>query len=184
MITAIARLEAAIAWLGTEHEPPRGWETRVLAAVGAPRRRHAWWLAMPAFAAIAITIALAIPRPRPHEPLELQVSVVSVGPVVRGSTAHTGDRVHASATGGDRYRAIWVYRNERELVVACPGGPSCGSTGDTTTAEVTLPGIGAYVFVALTSASPLPAPRGSYDTDHTAAEQAGAKIQHRKIEVR
>jgi len=179
----IDRLEAALARLGAEHEPPRGWETRVLAAVGAPSRRG-WWFALPAMAVMAaIAIVLAIPPGRPDEPLSIQVSVTSVGPPVRGSSAHAGDRVHASATGGGRYRAIWVYRNDRELVLACPGGPSCGSTLGATTAELTLPSVGTYVFVAVTSASPLPTPHGSYDVDQAAAEQAGAQTRRWKLDA-
>jgi hypothetical protein len=183
MSPTIDRLEAALARLGAEHEPPRGWEARVLAAVGVPSRRR-WWFAIPAMAVMAaIAIVLTIPHARPEDPFAIQVSVVSVGPTVRGSSAHAGDRVHASATGGGRHRAIWVYRNDRELVLACPGGPSCGSTLGATTAELTLPSVGSYLFVAVTSASPIPAPSGSYDADRAAAEQAGAQIQRSKLDA-
>jgi hypothetical protein len=184
MSPPIDRLEAALACLGAEHEPPRGWETRVLAAVRPPARRG-WWFVSHAMAVMAaIAIVLAIPHPPPDDALQLQVSVTPVGPAVRGSSAHAGDRVHASATGGGHHRAIWVYRNDRELVLACPGGPSCGSTLDATTAELTLPSVGTYMFVAVTSASPLPAPSGSYDADQAAAEQAGAQIRRSKLDAR
>jgi hypothetical protein len=182
MTAPILRLEAALAGLGAAYEPPWGWQTRVLAAVEAPRRRRGWWLALPAAAALALPLVLL--RPPPEDPLVFQMAVVPVGPQQRGSAAQVGDRVHAQATGGDRYRAIWVYRDHRELVVACPGGPSCGALDDTTAAEVTLRTLGAYEILALTSASPIPAPHGAYDADLAAAERAGAKIQHKYVTVR
>lgn len=182
MTAPILRLEAALAGLGAAHEPPWGWQTRVLAAVEAPRRRRGWWLALPAAAALALPLVLV--RPPPKDPLEIQVAVTSVGRSQRGSSAQVGDRVHARATGGDRYRAIWVYRDHRELVVACPGGPSCGNLDDATAAEVTLPTLGVYEILALTSASPLPAPLGAYDADLAAAERAGATIRRDLVTVR
>ena len=42
----ISRIEAALARLGAEHEPPVGWEARVLAATAPPPRRAWWWLAI------------------------------------------------------------------------------------------------------------------------------------------
>ena len=39
------RIEEALVRLGAEHEPPPGWEARVLAAVRPPRRR-VWWIAL------------------------------------------------------------------------------------------------------------------------------------------
>ena len=183
MTASIIRLEAALARLGAAHEPPWGWQTRVLAAVEAPpRRRGWWWLALPAAAALALPLVLL--RPPPAVPLVLQVAVASVGPPQRGSSAHVGDRVQVQATGGDRYRAIWVYRDRRVLVVACPGGPSCGELAGATAAEVTLPTPGTYELVALTSASPIPAPVGAYDADLAAADRAGATLQRDHVTVR
>jgi hypothetical protein len=182
MTAPILRLEAALARLGAAHEPPWGWQTRVLAAVKTPRRQRGWWLALPAAAALALPLALV--RPPPEDPLVLRVAMVPVGRPQRGSSAQVGDRVHAQATGGDHYRAIWVYRDHRELVVACPGGPSCGDLDDATAAEVTLLTLGTYELIALTSASPIPAPHGAYDADLAAAERAGATIQRDHVTVR
>jgi len=184
MITPIARLEAALEQIGAEHEPPWGWETRVLAVTGQRPPRRRWWFAMQVVALAAIGLVF-LPRPRPaNHNLALEVIRDPSGPPVRGRSASVGCRVHVTATSGDRYRAIWVYRNEHELVAACPDGLSCQRSGDTTTVDVTLQAIGSYTFVSVTSTSPLPEPRGSYDHDRAAAQEAGASIQHDVIEVR
>jgi hypothetical protein len=184
MSHSIARMEAALQRLGAEHEPPWGWETRVLAATRQRSRRCNWWLAIPAAALIALaSISWPSPKP-PDDNLALHVLWEPVGPIVRGNSAHVGDRAHITATSADRYRAIWVYRNEHELVVACPAGLSCRRSGNTTTVDVTLLAVGSYTFVAVTSASPLPEPRGTYDSDRAAAEKARAAIVIQPLEVR
>lgn len=182
---SFSRLESALEQLGAEHEPPPGWQTRVLAAIDEPRGLRRWWLALPVAAAIAICLSLVPSSPEPpSRALALRVDVVPTGPPMRGTAAVVGNYVHARATGGDCYRAIWVYRNERELVVVCPGGLSCGSAGGATTAGVTLLTVGSYTFVAVTSASPLPALQGSYDDDRAAAERSGAQVKSYTIEAR
>jgi hypothetical protein len=102
---------------------------------------------------------------------------------MRGSSANVGDRVHVTAIGRDRYRAIWVYHNDRELVVACPAGPSCNGSGDTLTADLTLQLVGRYIVLGVASSTPLPEPQGSLDLDRAAAVKAGAKIRDWSIDV-
>jgi hypothetical protein len=106
------------------------------------------------------------------------------GPVaMRRSSANVGDRVHVTATSRERYRAIWVYHNDRELVVACPAGPSCDDSADTLTADLTLQLFGRYVVLAVASSTPLPEPRGSLDLDRAAAEKAGASTRDWPLNV-
>jgi hypothetical protein len=182
MSAPIARMEAALERMGAEHEPPLGWEIRVLAEVRVRPLQSRWWVALFSLAAIAL---IAWPRPEPsNHNLSLDVVRNPAGSAMRGPGAHLGDLVRITATGGDRYRAIWVYRNEHELVAACPEGPACTHSGDTTTADVRLQAIGSYAFVTVTSASPLPAPGDTYDHDLANAREAGATIKTQVIDVR
>lgn len=119
--------------------------------------------AMAAAAMIAVGIGGRLwPR---ESRLEIEVSWQPIGPPVRGSAVRTGDVARVAATGGGRYRALWVYRNERELVAVCPGGMQCLPSPDATVAQLTLELRGQYTFVAVASASPVPAPRGPLDAD-------------------
>jgi hypothetical protein len=211
MNDAMARVKAALERLGDEYEPPPGWDTRVLTVIGQwPPwqpwwrrwhwwRRWRWWLAIPmgALGAIIGWFAL-LPAPDPmveatsiamlratsDNGLALEITWESAGSTMRGRAAHLGDRVHVTATSGDRHHAIWVYHDDRELIVACPAGPSCNGARHTMTADVTLQTVGRYTFLAVASDAPLPEPQGSFDPDCAAAEKAGARTQVQQIEVR
>jgi hypothetical protein len=176
---AIERIETALADAGAGHEPPRGWEARVLAAVEArPRRTIArWWLLVPALAAAAVVLFFAWPRtPVPaNSQLALAITVERGGPLVRGTSAHVGDTLRATATGGGANRAVWIYRDDRELVASCAGDEPCAFTVATR---------GDYSIVALASAAPLPAPRGSLDGDVAAAARSGAQYRIEPVAVR
>jgi hypothetical protein len=178
----IERLEAELARVGAEHEPPLGWQARVLAATAARPRRRWWWLAAPMFAVAAIVVVFLVHRPRPDE-LALQVEIENGGPAVRGTSAHVGDRVHARVTGGS-HRAVWIYRDDHELVVACPGAASCTISDAASIADFAIKAPGNYVIVALTSDAAIPMPGGSLDEDVAAALHAGAKRELRSLTVR
>jgi hypothetical protein len=169
MTDPIHRIEQAIAQLGAEHEPPAGWEARVLAATAPPKQRR-WRLAIPAVAAAAV-VAIAL-WPRERE-LRLIVEVQPGGDQVRGSSARVGDILHARVTDGPGHRALWIYRDD-VLEIACPGAPRCQIIGDALTVELELRWVGRYVVVALTSSAELPAPAGRYDDDIASAMSAGA----------
>ena len=175
------RLEQAIEQLGADLEPPPGWEARVLAAV-EPRRRS-WfargWLAVPAVAAIAL-VAVLLPRSahRASEPLALSAELVAGAQVMRGPSA-----LRAIARGGDGHRAIWIYRDGRELA-ACPGHPACETAGDALRIVLDPVPIGSYQIIALSSAAALPAATGSPDRDLAAAQDAGASWKLQELEVR
>jgi hypothetical protein len=180
--TPLDRVETALATLGRDHEPPPGWEARVLAAIEArPPWWHRWrrWLAIPAVA----VVALAMLQLRAPAGLELAVEITPTEQVVRGSSAHLGDLVAATASGGGRYRAIWVYRDD-DLIAVCPGAALCEITGARSRATIALAALGEYEFVALSSARPIPPARGSYDLDMASAADAGVTSQAHRISVK
>jgi hypothetical protein len=200
----MTRVVIALEQLGAGYEPPRGWEARVWREIDTMNpwwRDWRWWLAMPMGALTALALlcrfspgtTMVAETSMPANVAmassnELVLDVIrTVGSTVRGSSAQVGDRIHVVATGGadgDRYRAIWVYHNDRELVLACPAGPSCNSYHDRMTAEVTLPTLGPYIVLAVASRSPLPEPQGVFDADRAAAEEAGATTQVQRLDVR
>ena len=176
MSDPITRLEGELAKLGGEHEPPPGWQARVLAAVAKPERAARgrwWWFALPALAiAAVVVIVIATREPAAPPQLALAVEIQAGGAVVRGSQAKVGDVVRATATGG-KHRAIWIYREDKELVAACDR-----------TCEVTLAAPGRYTVVALAAGAPLPQPTGSLDADLAAALAAKATSRTETIDVR
>jgi hypothetical protein len=179
---AIARLEAALTRLGHAEEPPRGWDDRVLAAVAQrrPCRYDSWQLAV---LALGAGLVGAASRGAPDD-LALVVTCEPRGPRVRSDTARVGDLLHITAAGDRAPRTIWVYRNEIELVATCPGTAVCERGRDRTTATLELAALGRYTVVALTSATALPVPRGSYDADLAAASTAGATVRVHEVIVR
>jgi hypothetical protein len=182
MSDPITRLEQAIEQLGAGLEPPPGWEARVLAAV-EPRRRS-WfargWFAIPALAAVVL-VAVLLPRAahRAPEPLALSAELVAGSQVMRGPSA-----LRAIARGGKGHRAIWIYRDGRELAAACPGHPACDSSGDALRIVLDPVPIGSYQIIALSSEAALPATTGSPDRDLAAAQDAGASWKLQELEVR
>src|SRR6185295_11711421 len=95
MIESNQRIEAALAQLGAEYEPPLGWEARVLAATRA--RRPWWWYAMPGFAVTALAVCAVALWPTAALPaLALSVEVQHPAPV-RGREGQVGDTVRITA---------------------------------------------------------------------------------------
>jgi hypothetical protein len=175
------RIAAALARLGAEHEPPVGWEARVMAAVDGTRRR--WWVyAAPGAAlAAAAAVALIVVR-RPPPALALNVDIKHSA-LYRGNEASPGDIAHIVVQGGKSPRAIWVYHEEVKLVLRCPGDPRCRISDDSTEVDLTLSSAGTYTVVALTAASGLPALGGSYDADTAAAKDAGLEVRQFRLAV-
>jgi hypothetical protein len=183
MTEPIARIEAALTRLGAEHEPPVGWQARVLAATATRKQRPWWQFAIPAVALAGIAIFVVVRPPAKDQPLEVALEFDKHGAVVRGKAAHVGDLMHAKATGGGHYRAVWVYHGD-QLLIACPGATQCRSSGDATIADVELRLIGDYTIVALASNSPVPPPMGTLDIDIANADKAGAKTKPESLTVR
>jgi hypothetical protein len=181
----IARIEAALARLGAEHEPPPGWEARVLAAA-TTRKRRPWWL-YPIPIAVLTVVGLAVVLPMVHrdagDRLEVALSYSRSGSAVYRdkAKANVGDTVHATAKGGGSYRALWIYR-DNQLVTACPLRQPCQSAGGATSIDVVLSPVGHWVIVALASGAPITAPTGSYDTD-VADVPAGTRVHQDPIAV-
>jgi len=156
MTEPLSRIEAALARLGAEHEPPVGWEARVLAATApAPRKRSRWWwLSVPVgtVGAVAGLLLWLVPA----RGLALNVAFASPpgGAVVRGSSPHRDEVMQVTATGGDRYREIRIYVDD-ELVLMCPRDPTCHGSER---ADLALSRTGTYRVMALTSSSPIPPP--------------------------
>lgn len=189
------RIERAIAQLGSEYEPPADWQSKVLAAIDreerprpvAPRRRW-WWFAIPAaaLAPAALLIWLRLSTAPLAVVVELDRSDPAPAQRTRGPASDAdgvhrvppGTRVRLAARGGDGHRALWVYRDGRDLVAACPGA-SCSGTG----VSLVLDRLGRYQVFALDAPSPLPAPSGDYDHDLAAATAAGATQRQQVIEV-
>jgi hypothetical protein len=175
------RIEAALARLGAEHEPPVGWEARVMAAVGATRRR--WWMyAAPGVAlAAAAAVAVVVLR-RPPPALALNVKVKHSA-LYRGDEASAGDVAHIVASGGTGPRAIWIYHEEVQLVLRCPGDPRCRVSDASIEVDLTLTSAGTYTMVALTAVSGLPPLTGTYDADTAAAKDAGLDVRQSRLTV-
>jgi hypothetical protein len=182
MSDPIERLERALGQLGVEHEPPHGWEERVLAAIEPRPRRRWWWLAIPCFALLLAVVL--VPRWGVQDPgaLALVVERIPATRPVRGDM-QVGDRIRVTVRGDVGRCAIWVFRGETELVATCPGGQGCGSSGGTLTRELTLDRIGSYRITALTAPVGLPVPRGAYDADLAAAMAVNATFRQELLEV-
>ena len=182
MIESNQRIEEALAQLGAEYEPPLGWEARVLAAA---RVRRPWWrYAMPGFAVAALAVcALALwPVAAPAE-LTLSMEVQHSAPV-RGREGQVGDTVRIAATGGDGERAIWVYRDEQQLVLRCPGASACAVSQTGIQVDFVPRQVGTYTVVALTARARLPVPAGEYEDDIAAARRAGFVVREDRLTVR
>jgi hypothetical protein len=191
MTEPIDRIEAALSRLGAEHEPPVGWEAKVLAATatathtGHPKQGHPrnkwWWFAVPAVAAAVIAPVVVLRSPSELH-LELKLSSDRGIQVVRGTSVQVGDVVHATATGSG-YRAVWIYHNDA-LVAACPGAAQCRVSDAATIADLTPSAIGEYVIIALASRSPISTPTGKFDVDVAHARDAGAIENIERLTVR
>jgi hypothetical protein len=174
------RIEAALARLGAEHEPPMGWENRVLAAVGARERRRWWWYAAPVTALAAAAVALVV-LPTPQA-LALNVAVKH-STLYRGDGASAGDVARITVSGGKGLRAVWIYHEEVQLVLRCPGDARCQVSDASIEVDLPLTSAGTYTVVALTGAEHLPGLVGSYDADTAAAKEAGLDVQEHQLNV-
>jgi len=176
------RLIRALAQLGAEHEPPPGWERRVLAAIEPRPRPHRGWFAIPlaALAAALVLVVLWTP-PRP-DALSLAIERSASAARTRGDVVG-GDRIRAVVRGGADHRAIWVYRDGRDLIAACPARLACERAGGALILELTLDRVGSYRVVALSSAAALPAPSGAYDADLAATMAPGVVSEIHDVEL-
>lgn len=185
------RIEEALARLGAEHQPPEGWEERVLQVTrsqpprSGPRIRWRWWwITGPVVLAAAGLLVFLGTRSHPEErELALRVVVSKQGQSLGVDTAKAGDLVRAQATGGGRYRAVRIYRNG-DFELACPGQSPCHDIDGEITVEIPLTSVGTYRIVALSSSSPLPPTTGHVDGDMAELPDEGVTKKDQKILVK
>lgn len=150
-----------------------------------PRRRAATrWAPLAGLAALAAAAALllwlrrdgATPAP---PPVRFAFEVVAQGgPALRGE-AQLGDELRVTLPPGS---ALWIYRNDRELLLVCPRDCRRSADGAALLASRALDGIGRYQLVWLSTAE-VPAPRGELQADIAAARAAGARHELRELDV-
>jgi hypothetical protein len=171
------RLRQDIADAGTEDEPPAGWEARVWERIGERKRKPnwIWFLAPVGAAALAATLFFAVPR-TPSNPTLVQ-EVVESGSIRRAAGARPGDRLDLHAeTAGSPHAELRLYRNRRDLVLRCPGDPSCQIDGDEIRVSLTFRSVGDYQAVLVHGPEPLPPPGQGLDPDAGAAFARGAQV--------
>jgi hypothetical protein len=171
------RLRQDIAGIGADGEPPTDWEARVWARIEERRvkPRWIWFLAPMGAAALAATLFFAMPR-TPSSPSLVQ-EVVAGGPVQRATGARPGDRLDLRAeAAGSLHAELRIYRNGSELILRCPGGPSCQHDGDELSAALTFPSAGDYQAVLVLDDEPLPLPGKGLDPDAGAAFAQDAQV--------
>ena len=185
----IRRIEAALSRLGAEHEPPPGWEARVLAAV-ATKQRRPWWMyaggGVALAAAAAVVIVVLLP-PRVQAP-ELAIAVTArrheAVRTVQDQELVIGDVAQIAVSIGRRHRIVQVYRDESHLVLSCPQDPTCRVSQNAIAVDVTITDVGNYVVVAASSDDPLPPLTGKLDADAAALTRAGVAQKQDKWIVR
>lgn len=161
------------------------------AASGAPGlapviplfRRRSFQVVTGGALAAAAALVLWVKRPDPGLSPQLLVEVSDSGrrpersssdPSGAGETrGAVGSTLRISAQSQAPHRALWIYRGDKHLVLACPG-QGCTVSDDAITAELVVPLAGEYQVVALWSQQPIPTPVGQRDADLGAAERAGA----------
>jgi hypothetical protein len=183
---AVIRIEGALRGFMAGRRSPRGWEERVLTVRRRAQARRTWMAAATGLAAAATLTVVSVRGlpmwPGSTPPLALSVVVEQSEPNVRAQIVGKGSVVTATVSGG-RHRALWIYRTDDDLRVACPG-ERCASGDGTMAARVALDSVGTYTIVALASDAPIPAPHGSLDADVAAARRAGATDEQKQLDAR
>jgi serine/threonine protein kinase len=138
--------------------------------------RGRWWMYAGAGVTAATAAAMAlvvVPPPPPALALNIHVQHSARD---RGYEASPGDVAHIAVSGGQGPRAIWVFHDEVQLVLRCPGDPGCRIADASTEVDLPLTSGGRYTMVALTGAARLPALTGTYDADMAATKGAGIDV--------
>jgi hypothetical protein len=204
---ALRRIEIGLSQQAAGREPRPGWQAGVFARIAereasrepaeagrkppaAPPRKSLvkrlldrWTIALPTAAAFAAVTLLALwPRTPLAPALALAIHTThrhDTQPTLAAGVEHydVGDTIEAVARGGGPARALWIYRNDRDLVLVCPGDERCQATDSQLSASFTIPLTGNYHVLAMTAQAPIPAPNGTYATDLATAQQAGAQEQ-------
>jgi putative component of toxin-antitoxin plasmid stabilization module len=104
------------------------------------------------------------------------------GAQFRGDELNVGDVVHLAVSGGRGARAIWVYREGVQLVLRCPGDPTCQISDASTAVDLTPSAVGMYSVVAVIGDHP-PTPTGDQSVDTAAARDAGLDVRQEHVNV-
>jgi hypothetical protein len=149
---------------------------------GAGRRRRMVYLVPILAAAAAVAIWVGVRGSSPGEPIDFAVDIERPGAATRGGTVHVGDVVRPTVRGA-AYRALWVYRDHREIVVACPGAAGCSSNGHQLMLELRLSAPGSYSIIAIVSDRPIAPPNDAVDVMLSAVTGDGARVKITPLEV-
>lgn len=172
------RLRQDLAALGADEEPSPGWQARVHESIERRRRRRLSWrwaLAPLGAAALAAALFFAVPR-TPSSPFLAQ-EVVAGGSSLRAAGARPGDRLFLRAgTAGSPHAELRVYRNRRDVVLRCPGAPSCRRGDHELQASLAFPSVGDYQAALVLDDEPLPPPGKALDADAGAAFAQDAQV--------
>lgn len=143
-----------------------------------PRR---WWRYAGAGVAAAAAVALFVPLLSRPPALTLSVET-QPSRRFRSDDPNVGDVAHMAVSGGRGSRAIWVYREGVQLVLRCPGDPSCQISDAETAVDLTLTAVGTYHVVAV-SGDLLPTPTGDQGVDTAAVRDAGLDVQQMRLTI-
>jgi len=165
--------------------PSEGWQVRFAQRhsdeVRAARRRRRLKLALIPLAAAALLLAWLLRRPEggPGDVRDADVLAVRIerdGREVRGHVVAVGARAHIAFALPAPVIEVRVYRDERELILRCPGDAACGpSLAGPPRVEVgfTLDRAGGYRVIGIGGPTMAPAPSGSLDADLAALTAGG-----------
>jgi hypothetical protein len=98
------------------------------------------------------------------------------------SVAQVGDVLRSMVRGED-HRAIWVYLEDRELVIACPDGPGCSSAGRSLTLGLRVSAPGRYSIIEISSMQPIPTPHAPLDAMLGSIAAVGAHFEIKHVDV-
>lgn len=165
----------------------------------AARARTSRWLRYAPLCAAAAVLLMIWGPWRPGAPARALVveldatTVVTRGEMPRLGSSETpqlGSRVKISAASGAAHRALWIFRDRAELVMACDeaevaatAAVRCLRSDDRLSAALEVALVGEYVVVALWSDAPIPLPSSSRDDSLAAARRAGATVQSQSFRV-
>lgn len=153
-------------------EPQRPWIA--IAASLAAAAALLLWLARP-------TPSTPEPTPGPHDQVapapRLELRTIAGSGVMRGTEAHVGDELELRATtAGHAEAELWVYANDRTLLLRCPNQAGCSREGDELRGHLPLRGRGRIQAVLVLSDGPIPPPEGALGPDARRAAEAGATM--------
>lgn len=192
---AHAPVRAALAETGADLQPKPGWEAKVWERIdadagnsgGTARGRRAVWLVgggVLAAAAVALVVWWAGDGRRERVAVaDASLEIRRSAQVIRGTSAAPGDTVvvHYPAPGA----AVWIYRGESSLVLACDAtrvaAPACRRDGAGVVVEVVLDRPGTYHVLTTVGTAAAPA---TLDDGLAALTTAGARFRHDELDVR